>query len=667
MENIENKTNIRKYNFNTYNVNKNETISSKYYNTNSLKHRNYFASSEEKTNSKSNHQISDINQTTSSKYKFNSKLASNNDYYKFSNSQILFNDNDNTRTESAKYNKYSNQDNSSQFSNHALISLNSFLHEKNSNSTIPNHKNYRNSMDLNNSRNSFQKYMKHNSHNLIKFKANNCIQEDSYNKYNDKNYYQKNEKYGSIEYDTKKNYEGRKIYSINEQNKSNLNKNSYQLKKNINDIKIVDYRNESNILNSKKNIKYNLYENNKKGNKDNQLSLNIKRNNINIIKNNTTLNIQSNQNINQKKIITVIPNNKKKFETIEIKTNNLRKRPDINKIKKKSLINISNLSHNNESPKKNFSKKTHHSFFEIKSLTKELPQQKNMIAPKQKKKTIGINNNNSGLNISINKKSESNLRQSNYNNINRNNNLENKNNLIKLDNKGENENIRDRKINLSDLNKCLINEGKLYLLTKQNIINNEIKNKNNNYNINLYINVNNNFKKYDKTYLNKDKIKIDYKLKTNEENNISKSNYNNKEKNYKMIDIINKGIISKRMESFKRFNKYKRNEINSYFFTYFPIYDKGKTNNIKNNNKQKKNIILKNLNNKTFEEDFIVKLKNNKYRYKRINKYLKPEVSVRITLFSITQPEKERYFYVNYFYSQNIRNQFIKEENEFYF
>ena len=133
-----------------------------------------------------------------------------------------------------------------------------------------------------------------------------------------------------------------------------------------------------------------------------------------------------------------------------------------------------------------------------------------------------------------------------------------------------------------------------------------------------------------------------------------------------MIDIINKGIISKRMESFKRFNKYKRNEINSYFFTYFPIYDKGNKTNIKNNNKQKKNIILNNLNNKTFEEDFIVKLKNNKYRYKRINKYLKPEVSVRITLFNITQPEKERYFYVNYFYSQNIRNQFIKEENEFY-
>ena len=72
----------------------------------------------------------------------------------------------------------------------------------------------------------------------------------------------------------------------------------------------------------------------------------------------------------------------------------------------------------------------------------------------------------------------------------------------------------------------------------------------------------------------------------------------------------------------------------------------------------KKNIIqLNNISNKVYEEDFIVKVKK--------DKILKPQISVRLTLFSNNNEANENYFLVNLFYSENIKNKLDYEESDF--
>ena len=66
-----------------------------------------------------------------------------------------------------------------------------------------------------------------------------------------------------------------------------------------------------------------------------------------------------------------------------------------------------------------------------------------------------------------------------------------------------------------------------------------------------------------------------------------------------------------------------------------------------------KRLILKNINSKAFEEDFPIKLKYN--RQYRINKKLKPQIALRLTLFKISKLEIERYFVTNFFFSENLR------------
>ena len=106
-------------------------------------------------------------------------------------------------------------------------------------------------------------------------------------------------------------------------------------------------------------------------------------------------------------------------------------------------------------------------------------------------------------------------------------------------------------------------------------------------------------------------------------------------------------------------NKYNLRKINSYYFSYIP---KTKTKNELFENKSKKikkkmnnekRLILKNINSKAFEEDFPIKLKYN--RQYRINKKLKPQIALRLTLFKISKLEIERYFVTNFFFSENLR------------
>ena len=80
---------------------------------------------------------------------------------------------------------------------------------------------------------------------------------------------------------------------------------------------------------------------------------------------------------------------------------------------------------------------------------------------------------------------------------------------------------------------------------------------------------------------------------------------------------------------------------------------------------QENKLTLKNLDCKTFQEDFPIKMKYN--RNYRINKKLKPQISLRLSLFKISKAETERYFFVNYFYSDNLRIPDDKNKSEFYF
>ena len=359
----------------------------------------------------------------------------------------------------------------------------------------------------------------------------------------------------------------------------------------------------------------------------------------------------------------------------------------MNKIRKISLINVTNLLNNNnsntntnntyyntnninntnESSQKNIPEKNNHSFYEVKSLTKESPNQKNeIIIPKTKKITMRLGNSNT-LDLSTTKKTEINLKTdlSKYNEIS--------SYKYRLDNNRRNKNdLKERKINLCELNKCLINEGKIYLLAKENNKTNLEKMIKNDMTLgNNYIkekkDINSNL------YRNRDSIKIQ-KLQ------IKKQDDNNGRTRNKIIEIINKRNNSIRARndslSFSKIYKFRASDIISYNLSYIPDCkeDKNKNNKIKGNHKKKINIFLKNLNCKTYEEDLKPDIENNKYKYKykvkklgRRNGNLKPQIGVRITLFNAVQPERKRYYYMNFFYSENLRNLNISKENEFYF
>ena len=74
----------------------------------------------------------------------------------------------------------------------------------------------------------------------------------------------------------------------------------------------------------------------------------------------------------------------------------------------------------------------------------------------------------------------------------------------------------------------------------------------------------------------------------------------------------------------------------------------------------KKNLIqLNNMNNKVYEEDFNIRDNKSKYNI------LKPQISVRLTLFSNKNHFHDKYYFVNFFYSENIKNKPLCEESDF--
>ena len=174
--------------------------------------------------------------------------------------------------------------------------------------------------------------------------------------------------------------------------------------------------------------------------------------------------------------------------------------------------------------------------------------------------------------------------------------------------------------------------------------------KNNNYNNN------NNSKIINKTKINYNKNYINLKEKDLKAGNINDNKIilDNTRRTEQKSPINNKNI-----ESNIKTYKCKPKKIDTYFFNYLPSSFKL---NKKNKKSKKINIIaLNNLCIKTFKEDFPIKIKDSKKN--NINNNLKPQISARITLFNAEKPENERYYLVNFFYSENIKNS-IKTENE---
>ena len=624
--------NIPKYETGTYSGYNKSTK----YSNNNPKYRNYYDSSEdEKTNSKSNNFLSDKNKNTNSKSKPGTKLSTN--IYPFSNSRKFFND--------IEY-KNTIQENSSRLSNHIF---NPTIEDKQLNNTIPN--NFGNSLKIEYDKkndNPIHHFIKHNSHHALNYNENYHMKEKTNNKNTDKRIKKHTFNLSDklIEYDSNTN-ESYRTGKINNQINQD-NENRYNYMKNSSRSKNKEIMAKENEINKnvlyKINNNFNKIEKSSKERRENNLSLNIKNSN----------NIQNILNINKKSMITTIPNNIKNDKKI----NNLAlcKKSELNKIKKFSFINLSNLSNLNDSSQKNISDKNNHSFYEVKSLSKDFShQQTEILVSEAKKLYISNKNHNNILNTSSKKNSESNSKL--YNNttnfINNENISKEKTNLFKLEEKKEVKEINyvnDKKFNLSGFDKYNLKEGKNNIISKENkkhnsdIINNVKTNNEKNNKINA------------KNFFNKDKIKIgNLQLKKQEKNN----NLIKIKNDYKIKDLSNKGKNT-RIESFIRRYKYNFNKINSNSFNYFPKKSEEKIKS-KKFNSNKKLLTLKNLNHKTFEEDFPLKVKSYK-RYK-LNKNLKPQISVRITLFSTTKPERERYFYVNFFYSENIRNPVIVESD----
>ena len=633
MKNFDNHylTKIPKYETGTYNRYNN---SSKYSNLSNSKHRNFYVSSEdEKTNSKSNNFLSEKTKTEYSKYNIKPGSKLNTNVYPFTNSQRLFNDND-YQLELKQNNRNTLPESTTRLSNHTYISLNNKINSKNFgevNNTIPN--SFGNSLKLEfgdtkihkNNNQQFQPLIKHNSLDILNYNNNklqgNINNKNHNDKYNNRNNNYKINKHINnlsdkfIEYDSNTNNKIYKGKSIDDND--NIIKTNSSRKINNENI-ISNYKNYNNN---------NIYEN-RKDSKEKNVSINIKKNilNKNIL------------NINKKNAITMIPNNKTKIE------NNDNKKIELSKLKKIRFINLSNLSNLNDNSQKNTNDKNNHSFYEVKSLSKDFQhQQTEVIIPETKKVSFKIKNNDSVLNLSK-RDSQSNLKQNNKNN---NINITNSSNKdIKYNYK--NNNILDKKFNLTELNKFLKNNAKREnKKSNSDILNQPIINGINNRNI-YYSTINNNsLKKNEKIIFNKDKIKLgNIQIKKQEKNNnLIKLRNDYKRKN-------------PHFETFLKSNKYKVNKINAYSFNFLPKPKEEKKKKNKKFISNKKLLLLKNINYKTFEEDFPLKDIKSYKRYKRykLNKNLKPQIAVRIILFNVEKPEKERYFFVNFYYSENLRN-----------
>ena len=479
------------------------------------------------------------------------------------------------------------------------------------------------------------------------------------------------------DYDIKKGFEKKQMFAMNNSNFSGdaqKNENGLNKNKTINNI----YNNNVSYLNkvTKKYNNGNTISSNKIEKKFKPyIYKNISFSNIENLDMENKLMESQYQMENKKKINLVINTSntieeRKKFENIPSILSNRQK--EIKKINKISLIGLTNS-------KDIIDNKNNHSFYEIKSLSKHLSQ-----------KNINSNplNNNQIINIVCKNK------KNNEKKIIKEKLIKNKSNLKLLDDdsiKEKNE-LKTKKINLTELNECIKKDGNFYIIKngaqrsafetsfRNEISNYEPKSKENiNYlninNINPNNNYNNNFVVEDKVKGKNTIIKIDKIKRKNSTKNVIPSGK-------KILNTIvnNKENLSISKNSNQKINdrgpsvssiyldipkSVKTNKICSNYFSFYSK-TKNKSKNKKKKNKDfhnKKNMIqLLNINNKTYEEDFPLKYESD---INIKNQSLKPQISFRITLFGNKEPEYEKYFVVNTFCSENIREKPDQSESDF--
>ena len=454
----------------------------------------------------------------------------------------------------------------------------------------------------------YQSLMKHKS-NILLAKNNNKINNSSLNNGNNrKNEYEEKSSFNKINKDIN--------YEIKPYIKEVFNTIKEEKKKNLNDFNSLTDR-----LKYDDGLKRNMTVNYI----DNDFNDNLKKIVKNIKKpNNNDLNKKESKTNNGYKNKNIEPS---KIENFGIRNAIIKKENENNK-KKNFLNNLPNWKESDDN-------KNNNSFNEIKSISKE---------PKSQKKLII----NSKINFVVDK-SDLKFKKKNSN----------IDETIKMKDKIDS---NSKKVILKERQNFTINNETSKIITEN--INKSAKNIKSKLQKKNYNNI--------KQNVNKNNFAINGKIKTVSLNNnfLIKKIAINKNINY-FIDTNNCNMENKSSPQSENYSKYPNIidtlKIYSIYFTYFSIR---KNNNLKSKKNQKfkkcnskTNIMLLfNINNKTFEEDFLLNKKDNK---NNIKKTLIPQISFRITLFGKKESKIGKYYIVNKFYSQNIRDKPVELESDF--
>ena len=443
---------------------------------------------------------------------------------------------------------------------------------------------------------------------------------------------------------------------------------------------------------------------------------NNKENDKNIINSNRFLSGEFKEIVKDEKkdkIINGITNTEKKISNSKIPTNKINKinkmyspikkenSKIINHLKQNSYLNCNTNSTEKKVSKRNEKYEINHIFKKVeknnlnklttrKNKNEKINETKIPNAHRINEKTLKVNSKDKNNNSIILQTNDSLRRLKEKTSLNINISKE-KDEIHKT-----NENIKNTNINTNTyIKKCIKkyegkdikNNIKNYIKPKQkNEVNNNNQSKpNNKYNNNPF-NREDNTKKKD---INDDKNKNSYKFlikkkcKSIEKNDNKNNEELPKQKSKKKLRsrTKTKSKAKKHSDKVKYLDKLK---IFKYSETNYNINYESSTNCSKDNydyrykkfvlkstrshSKKKKNINSFNLNYKTFEEDFKINKDNINEKYQN----LKPQISVRITLSkqnNVNIAGILRYFKVNYFCSENLRNKYdydSEDTSEFY-
>ena len=497
---------------------------------------------------------------------------------------------------------------------------------------------------------------------------------------------------------------------INETNDNNKNLNNSLLIRKIYIKSTPEDKRPKNCNGSRVNIikRNNLMNTN--------IFFNNKENDKNIINSNRFLSGEFKEIVKDEKkdkIINGITNTEKKISNSKIPTNKINKinkmyspikkenSKIINHLKQNSYLNCNTNSTEKKVSKRNEKYEINHIFKKVeknnlnklttrKNKNEKINETKIPNAHRINEKTLKVNSKDKNNNSIILQTNDSLRRLKEKTSLNINISKE-KDEIHKT-----NENIKNTNINTNTyIKKCIKkyegkdikNNIKNYIKPKQkNEVNNNNQSKpNNKYNNNPF-NREDNTKKKD---INDDKNKNSYKFlikkkcKSIEKNDNKNNEELPKQKSKKKLRsrTKTKSKAKKHSDKVKYLDKLK---IFKYSETNYNINYESSTNCSKDNydyrykkfvlkstrshSKKKKNINSFNLNYKTFEEDFKINKDNINEKYQN----LKPQISVRITLSkqnNVNIAGILRYFKVNYFCSENLRNKYdydSEDTSEFY-